>query len=197
MAFDRDNFAKISSGYAHIVSPQMWSYLSLVDPISEFFSPGYFDEVNEESVLVNVGELFLMQGPVTATIGIVESINPIVIGPAIVTEALANASITLEKLDPGLDYGFRTIEAKSFPTIGGSPTETFTFAGVTLNGATAGDEFIIATMLQAPGLPTADARIRAAEIINDNSIQVEFAIDPSNTHIIQFVHLRRTDVIPI
>lgn len=201
MAFDRDNFAKISSGYAHIVSPQMWSYLSLVDPISEFFSPGYFDEVNEESVLVNVGDLFLMQGPVTATIGIVESINPIVIGAAITSEALENESVTSAKIFPGavgepqlFDNAVTTnkindlavtkakLSANLQPfsvcvfqskvsTVGGGTLESFTTPGVQIN------DFVFATMrFQGASNPI----IVASNVQFINKIEVFFSIDPGN-----------------
>lgn len=182
MAFDRDNFAKISSGYAHIVSPQMWSYLSLVDTIAEFFSPGYFDEVNEESILVNVGELFLMQDPITATIGIVESINPIVIGAAITAEALADnavttpkikdGAVTLPKLAPGLIPFSHFIGEFHVQTVGGSAIEDFSLPGMTDQS----DHFGFATMkVQGATTPTILGSFGIS-----NAVRVEFSVNPGN-----------------
>lgn len=99
MAFDRDNFAKISSGYAHIVSPQMFSYLSPVDDITAMLVSGYFDEVNQETDITRIGDLFLLDPPAThATLVTVLSLNPVVLGPAIEASGLADGSVTTPKL---------------------------------------------------------------------------------------------------
>lgn len=99
MAFNRDNFSKISSGYAHIVSPQMFSYLSPVDDITAMLVSGYFDEVNQETDIVSVGDLFLLDPPAThATLVTVASLNPVVLGPAIEGSGLVDGSVTTPKL---------------------------------------------------------------------------------------------------
>ena len=176
MAFDKDNFAKISSGYAHIVSPQMFSYLSPTDNIAAMLLPGYFDEINKETDLVEVGDLFLLKPPDTnAALATVVLLNPIVLGPVIESS------------------GFETVEILSFPTVGGSTTENFSFPGVSAIQALAGNEFVIVNMLQAPASPTPDARIRDGEILGDNNVRVRFEIDPSNIHIIMIAHMRRSD----
>lgn len=99
MAFDESNWSKISSGYGHIVSPQMWSYFSLIDDIAATFSSGYFNDVEDE---MEIGDLVVIRPPlipsIATVLGHLITKNPAVVGPTVGNESIGAQAVSTDKI---------------------------------------------------------------------------------------------------
>lgn len=191
MAFNQDNFAKISSGYAHIVSPQMFSYLGVTDDIAAILVPGYFDKVNAETQIVRVGDLFLIdpagEKPILVTVIL---LAPIELGAAINTASLEDGTVTTPKLanlavttpkieDLAVTKAKLAANIQPFSvsvhhshaqTVGGAAIEIFAVSGILAS------DFVFATM-ESPGTSTP---VIVDSFGQSNAIRVRFSVDPGN-----------------
>jgi hypothetical protein len=101
-------------------------------------------------------------------------------GDAITNAKIADAQVSLEHLDSGIAPSHFVAYAGTFTTVGGDSSET-----ITVTGCTASDLAFV--MMKTRGAtPTTITRAEA----KSNSIDVIFAADPSNDHVIVYQVLR-------
>lgn len=183
MAFEEKGIAPISSGMAHIVSGQWWTYKSLDDALAVIEADGYFDPLVARiglsevlSVTDSTGNVELLE---------VDAINPT--APRIITKkfvsagSIADGSVTLPKLATGISPSHVIKFSEVRTTVGGSATENFTFTG-----ALASDFVHTQLIVQGTGVVT----ILSAAMLSDDTVVVLFSANPTNDAVLQITVLR-------
>lgn len=186
MAFEEKGIAPISSGFAHIVSGQWWTYKSLDDSLAVIEADGYFDALVARiglseiiSVTDSTGNVELLE---------VDAINPT--APRIITKkfvgsgSIADGSVTLPKLATGISPSHIVKFADRRTANGGTPQELFTFTGAIVS-----DDVLIQVRTKGAGA----AKIEQAFVTAPDTVEVDFDVATINDMIF-FISILRAAV---